>query len=248
MGLKKYTFTYDSVTSEALGLVAYGAEGIDEPAVKDITDVVVPGRNGVLHIDNNRWNERMVSYLCYIPGSVSSDYISIIQDVREKLGSRNGYKELSDTIYTGQYTLATFVDAVEAEPMAFRTMGLIKVTFRCRPERFLDTGKTPVVVADGGYIENPTLLPAKPLIKIEGTAAGTVTVTNQALGGFFINISTIDGYVEIDCDTCECRKGLLNCNGDVTVTRFPQMLGKTYFTSWTGGITKVTVTPRWWTL
>ena len=83
---------------------------------------------------------------------------------------------------------------------------------------------------------------AKPLIRVYGVGelgigSETITITKGATE-----------YIDIDCDIQDCYEGLENRNGLVSLTDFPTLpSGNTGITLGTG-ITKVEITPRWWTL
>ena len=103
--------------------------------------------------------------------------------------------------------------------------------------------ETAVTFSTAGTITNPTLFDSLPLIRVNGSGAGTVTVGNQT-----ITLADIDGYVDIDSELMDCYKGLVNCNADVTLTEFPKLDPGNTGISFTGGVTSVVITGRWRTL
>lgn len=240
MGVIQHDFRYDGVDASAYGLVVYGGN-VDEIAAKSIEAIEIPGRNGVLHLDNGRWMERTQTYMVYIPTLESISYSGRLAWVRTTYGQRKGYLRLEDTFNPDEYSLATFTDAVAPESMAFRTMGIITLTFQCRPERFLKTGD--VKLTNPGTVVNPTGMPAKPLIRVYGTGAGTLLVGDQ-----IIYIDSINEYVDLDSDLMDAFKGHTNCNGNIRLDKFPVFEAGSTGVSVTGGLTSVEVTPRWWRL
>lgn len=239
MGVIRHGIIFDGISSQDKEIVIYGGD-VDEIAERDVKTVTIPGRNGVLHFDNGRWGERDQKYLAYLPGD---NYPARIAYARTVFGRRGkGYKRLEDTFNPDVFSLASFKDAMRPESMAFRTMGLTELSFSCRPERFLRTGEQVITASGAITLANPTGLPAKPLIRVYGTG-GVLTV-----GGEVITISTIDGYVDLDSDTCDAFKGTTNCNANITLGAFPVLDEGTTGISWTGGITSVEITTRWWRL
>ena len=101
----------------------------------------------------------------------------------------------------------------------------------------------PTTLAAPGNVVNPTLYDSSPLIRVNGTGAGTLTVGNNT-----VTLDAIDGYVDIDSELMDCYKGLVNCNGDVTMSEFPTLAPGTNAITWSGGVTSVVVTGRWHTL
>ena len=65
------------------------------------------------------------------------------------------------------------------------------------------------------------------------------------MGDYLITISQIDGYMDIDCELMDAYKGTLNCNSYVSFNAdsFRMEPGQNGIT-FTGGITKVVITPR----
>lgn len=239
MGVIRHGIIFDGINTQEKEIVVYGGN-VDEIAQRDVKTVTVPGRNGVLHFDNGRFGERTQTYLAYLPGD---SYPARIAYARTVFGRRGkGYKRLEDTFNPDVFSLASFDDAMKPESMAFRTMGLTELSFSCRPERFLRIGEQVITASGAVTVANPTGLPAKPLIRVYGTG-GVLTV-----GGEVITINTISGYVDLDCDICDAFKGSTNCNQNVTLGSFPVFDEGTTGISWTGGITSVEITPRWWKL
>lgn len=240
MGVIRHGFLFDGVNTEEKGIIVYGA-AVDEIAPRDVEPVEIPGRNGVLHLDNGRWGERTQTYFVYLPGD---NYPARIAYARRVFGRvPHGYRRLEDTYNPDTFSLATFGDALAPESMAFRTAGVCEIVFNCRPERFLRLGEQ-VIRAEGPVtLANPTGLPARPLIRVYGSAAGVLSV-----GAVVLYVDEITGYVDIDADAGDCFRGSVNCNGDVRVSTFPTLGEGTTGVSFTGGIDAVEITPRWWTL
>ena len=114
----------------------------------------------------------------------------------------------------------------------------------CCGQRFLASGMSQKDLtiygipgnALGAYLNNAA-------ITVYGNGAGALTI-----GGNIIQISEIDEYVTLDSDTQNAYKGTANKNSTVSLATFPVLQpGKTGI-SWSGGITKVEITPRWWTV
>lgn len=91
--------------------------------------------------------------------------------------------------------------------------------------------------------ENPYQFPAKPLLRVYGTGGGKVYI-----GENFIEILSIDGYVDLNCETHNAYHVGEFCNQTIKSGDFPDLAPGRNRITWTGGITAVEVTPRWWTL
>ena len=89
---------------------------------------------------------------------------------------------------------------------------------------------------------NPTNQPAKPIITVYGTGPGVLTV-----GGTQCRILELSDYITLDCENETARRETANKNSAVSVAEFPTLEGSTGV-SWEGGIDRVEIEPRWWTL
>ena len=108
----------------------------------------------------------------------------------------------------------------------------------------LKAGEKPVEFTAAGSILNKQLTETKPLIRAYGTGSFSI-------GGVAIQITSANGYTDIDCDLQEAYKDTLatNCNANIVLTNgvFPTLKsGSNAITL--SGITKLIITPRWWVL
>ena len=86
--------------------------------------------------------------------------------------------------------------------------------------------------------------PAKPLIQVTGTGDGTLVV-----GGSTISISDMTGAITLDSETEDAYSGTENLNNNVQVNgSYPILQNGKTAVSFSGGITAVQITPRWWSL
>ena len=140
------------------------------------------------------------------------------------------------------YRLAYFKESWDIEDRYTR-LGKFDITFHCRPERFLVSGNTPVAVPTGESIFNPTGFKAKPLIHITGSGSGTLTVN-----GTTMSFTGITDYLNLDCDTQDCYRLPIENKNNLMTGEFPVLKSGDNLVAFTGGITSVTITPKWWTL
>lgn len=103
--------------------------------------------------------------------------------------------------------------------------------------------ETPTVFSAAGSITNPTDFASRPLIRVNGTGDGTVTIGNKT-----ITLTDIDEYIVIDSMLMDCYKGTLNQNAKVALTEFPMFKPGVNNLAYTGDITGLEVLGRWWTL
>lgn len=231
--------TYNGETSESFG-VYIGGQGTYNAPVRDVTKVSVPGRNGDLIKDNGRFLNVSVSY----PVVVIGDFADKVDLINSWLKSPATYCRLEDTYHPDYYRMAMAVDGIVYETGAWNRSGKGVITFDCKPQKWLKTGETAVTLSASGTISNPTKFNSRPLIKVKGTGAGTVTVNNQV-----ITIDSINTYTDIDCETMDCHKGTANRNSYVHLGgMFPELKPGSNSVSFAGGVTSVVITGRWWTV
>lgn len=207
--------------------------------LRDVSAVSVPGRNGDIIIDNGRFQNVSLQYESFI----SKDFDENMRALRAFLSSLRGYKRLEDTYHPEEYRLALFSAGLEPKTTTLNRAGSFTLTFNCKPQRFLRSGELPVTFpTTGSKILNETLYEAEPVIRAYGT--GTVTI-----GDVSVQVTTADGYTDIDSRIQEAYKGTTNCNANIVLTNgvFPTIkpgLNDVNFT----GFSSIQITPNWWTL
>lgn len=235
------TFTFNGTNSAAYSLFISGEGTFDAPAPVG-QEIDIPGRNGALYIPENRYQNISVTYPGFITGNFSANSAA----VRSWLLSRRGYARLTDDYHTGEYRMAMVNSKLSFDPTPYNLHGNVKITFDCKPQRFLTSGESSTTIStSGGTISNPTVFNALPLLTVNGTANGSGTLT---VNGTTITISKITSGMLIDCDTMNAYKGASNLNGDISADVFPELAPGSNAVSWTGDISSVNIVPRWWTL
>lgn len=237
MGVMPFEYlTFAGKNLADFGVWISGSGTFDAPA-RDVSFQSIPGRNGDLLFDNGRFENITVTY----PAFISRHFRPRIDDLRAFLTGQVGYQELRDTYHPGEFRQAAYVGGLSVSPTPANRAGSFNLSFRCKPQRFLDIGAVPLPdFTAAGVIFNPTQFPARPLIRVYGTA-GTVT-----LNGITVQISGITGgYADIDCYLMEVpgfNKTTILQNGE-----FPQLDPGDNSISFTG-FTRVAVTPRFYTI
>lgn len=202
--------------------------------------IEIPGRSGDLIGNERRYRNLELTY----PAFIYRDFKTNMQTWRSALLATTGYKKLRDSYYPDEFRFACFYAGVEVEPTARGDAGSFDLTFYCKPQRYLDSGQTAIAYTTSGQtLVNPTPFNALPLIRVDGV--GTLTI-----GDYSLTITAADSYTDIDSDTMECFKGTVSKNDYVVLTdhKFPELKFGENAISWTEGITRVQIQPRWWLL
>lgn len=229
-------FEYAGKRSRDFGIYISGSGTFNVPE-RDMETVSVPGRNGELLIDNGRFKNINITYPVYI-----HELFYILSGAAKAwLLSRTGYARLEDTYNPDTYRMGIFTGPIDFDMRFQNWGGECNLVFNCKPQRFLKIGNEIVESTGPVTLYNPTAFVALPLIRVYGTA-GTLIAGNRIM-----QISEIDEYIDIDSDIQNAFKGTQNCNGKISGS-FPELPAGQMGISFSGGITKIKIKPRWWTI
>lgn len=233
--------TYGSQSSNEFGLIVAGA-GTFNPALPDIASYSVPGKNGDVIQDNHRYKNIDVKY----PGFIADAFIGNAQGIRNWILSGKEYKELTDNFDTTHFRLAIGKD-VSFSPVNENKAANMSITFNCKPQRFLTSGKTASAITNGMTMSNPTDFEALPLITFAGfSSSASISVTNS-LGTFTMTTTVArTGSGTIDCDIQNIFSGNNSLNSMFTGDFFILAPGSNTFAI--SGFISPEITPRWWEL
>lgn len=200
--------------------------------------VTVPGRPGELILDAEdpgRWKNIEIPFPCFIASQLPERWYAF----RRALLGLSGYQVLRTTHHPGEYRLGYLRADLLPQTGPYNQAGRFELTFSCQPQRWLDAGAQPQPVQNNTALANPTQHPALPLIQVSGSGAGTLTIAGSTL-----QLQDCNG-VMLDSQTEDAYRGSTNMN--LTVSGDYPTLGPGLSTvSWSGGITAVQITPRWW--
>lgn len=144
-------FTFDGVPSTEYNCYVAQSNMFDAPK-KDIKTVQVLGRNGNLHIDNDRYESFRLKLLCYIPDNMQTT----IDDIRNFLLSK-GTARYTEALRPNEYRNAIFIEAFEVKG-SDRRGAYFNLVFDASPERYLYEGEVPVSVENINSTRTGTLI------------------------------------------------------------------------------------------
>ena len=215
-------------------------------AERDVESIIVAGRSGNIIKDNGRYKNVSIPYRCaLIPRddlTLREAAIGAVQSLR----MATGYQQLEDTYDPDHFRVARVSAGLNIESIVEQA-GKFTLTFDCKPQRYLKSGQMPLV------FEKPSILfnqgeEAKPLITVYGSGAGTLTV-----GSITVQIKEMDDILILDSDLENGYRQIGNgapesMNGKIYAPKFPVLMAGKNAIDWSGGVTKVEIIPRWWTL
>lgn len=234
--------TFNNITAASLGVFVERVPDLNGGAHRYST-YTVPGRNGAIVQDDGGMDNVTQEYEVAVVG----DAPAAARRVRQWLLAPSGYCRLEDDYDAGYFRLAYFVGPVQVENI-LQQAGRASIAFSCRPERWLTTGEETTEYTEAATVENPTENTALPIIRIyndgaeEGT--GTVTVNDREITATI----AAGGYIELDCERMDAAEEGQNRNDKITVgdAGWPVLEAGENEVSFTGDISRVEITPRWW--
>lgn len=232
------TFYLDGIDAASVGIVLQ--KPLEFEAAKPIVEtIVIPGRNGVLVNETGAFNNRKGQGSCYALHEAVNDTIIDISNFLLGIG---GYRRLVASDDTEHYWMARVVNGARIE-QRMRTLNPFDIEFDCKPQRYLKSGETAVTFNGSGTLGNPYGFPALPTIKVYGNGAGTVSV-----GGVTVIIKKMTDTLILDCENMNAYNDDGNQNLNINAPVFPVLKVGENGIAFTGGVTKIEITPRWWVL
>ena len=137
--------TYNGQSSDTLGVFVSGA-GSFNAAELDTTSYQIPGRNGDLILQNNRYKNIDVTYPAFIP----NEFETRVQSVRNWLRSSKVYARLEDNYDPDHFRMGVGKGVQTFNPGFLNKGANMQMVFNCKPQRFLKTGEDPYDVGVWG--------------------------------------------------------------------------------------------------
>lgn len=228
----------DGKSLKDFGIYVSGENTYNAPAWAVETEPV-PGRHGELLQLMDRMEPISVSY----PAFIRTMFPAYSAQARLYLLGHPGWRRIEDDYHPESFRLGYFAGPLDFDTRFLNLSAELELVFTCQPQRWLKSGETPVGVTSGQALTNDWM-PAKPLIQLTGTGAGELRV-----GSSTITITEMEGGLTIDCDVQNAYNGTENKNRTIKVSGgFPVLVAGETTITYSGGVTAVQVTPRWWTV
>lgn len=229
---------FNGQSSTDFGLQIEKMHGLQTPK-RDEEFMHVPGRNGDVIFDNGAYKNVKITYNAYTLHP-SGDLYELIDKIHNWLRTK-GYARLEDSEDLRHFRMAKY-ESGDLVKNVNNLVGGFELVFNCKPQRYLKSGARAITyLQSGGVCNNPSSEIARPLIVIYGTGAGTVT-----LGDYVISISDIQGSVTINSEIQRCYNGTESRSRTVTLApihEYPKLLPGKSRVDFSGGVTKVEITP-----
>ena len=135
------SFLFDGKKSEDFDVYITGSAVYDAPD-RDVELIDIPGRNGALVIDRNKFKNITVTYPAGTYAKDQADFSLKMEALRNFLASRKGYKRLEDEYNLDEFRLGIYKDGLQVDPVLHGKAGQFSLVFDCKPQRYLKSGET----------------------------------------------------------------------------------------------------------
>lgn len=139
----RHYFDFDGVRSSDYGVFLSGAQTMGA-AGRDVDEIVVPGRDGNLTIDNGRFNATSHIYPAFIAETAKVN----LRGLRNALLAKRGHCRLADSIHPDEFYRAYYEHGLEPEVTANLRHSEFEIEFTRDPRRFLVSGDVPQDIPD----------------------------------------------------------------------------------------------------
>lgn len=236
-----YKFYLDGVSSLDYGIILQAPMTFGQPVPK-VTTQSVPGRNGDLHIWDGSYSNIDGTARCY---ALDIDDVSIkLNGIHLFLGgSSMGYRRLETDEEPNIYRLARVINLPETE-IRMRRLSPFSISFDCDPRKFVKEGELDQEITSSTNLYNPWG-ESHPLIHVYGSGNG-----NFQIGAYSVAIKGMsnDLYLHTgiqDAYTVNSGGAQASANNLVSWNECPKLIAGSNQVSFSGGITKLVITPRW---
>ncbi len=227
--MSEITFKGTTASSKSVTVLKYPE--IVKPTLR-VETVKVPGRDGELTLSGTPSYEAMVLECeCMVPS------VDKISEAAAWLTGRGDLVLGNDPDYAYD---AQVIDEIRFEKiLRGHAHRKFTVPFLCQPLKKKATTEPNIELTAPGTVVNIGHVPSRPLIKIEGS--GNVVL---AVGAYSLSITDISTSILIDSDLGMATAGTVNESYKVSGA-WPLLVVGNNAVSWTGTVSKVTITPRW---
>lgn len=230
------TFTYNGTASSTYGLIIEHRPVVTFPK-KVIESINIPGRSGNLLYDTGAYNNVTVSYQVAYQGNVRANAMTVANWLYQ-----SDYCDLTDDYESLYYRKAIYTSPMTVTDI-LGVAGRANLSFECKPQRYLISGKTKLTPVKDSAITND-YQPALPVVIVTGSGNGTVTIGNTT-----VTITGQTAEITLDSERQTAESGGNNANSLISLSNgFPVLAPGSNTVTWDGGVTKVEVYPNWWIL
>lgn len=232
------TFFIDRVDARSVGIYLQSPVEFSE-ATPIGTAQTIPGRNGDLIFETGSYENRSGTASCFC---LQNSVDKALNAAGRFFMSKRGYRRLETSDDPDHFWLARVENSPSIE-QKMRKLAPFTIGFDCKPQRFLKSGESEFAFYSSGSIFNITGFDSLPLIKLLGIGSGSVQI-----GDCVVNIRDVSSVMYLDSETMNAYNGSKPLNDKIDALEFPVLHPGENNISFSGGINKLIILPRWWEL
>lgn len=239
-------FIYNGQKSSDFGLRIESKDVFSSPDLNR-SMLSIPGRDGEILAQDTRFSNLQITYQVFLRAKNASDLSSKMRDVKNWLyQDLNRYNRLEDYYNPRFYRKAVINNKLNIDDIRNK-LGTFTVSFSALPFQYAIGGDQEIRLQSGTAITNPYHFVAKPYLKVYGTGGGSFTITSESETKTW-HVMNINEFMEIDSELMLCYKGPDSQNLNFIGDGFPLLYAGKNRITFDGGITSISIIPRWCSL
>ncbi len=213
-----------------MGILISAMPDIMKPQRRE-AEITIPGRNGVLTIDEGTYEAYTLSVACGTRGTAR---------LREIVSWLDGNGDLILSTEPDKIYKARICNAISISDVIYLYTSFL-VQFKVFPFKYsVDKADEELTLTSPTTIYNQGTIYSEPIITVNGT--GNVTIT---INGTTYTLTGISGYVTINSEIQEVYKDSTNKNNSFSALDFPRFQEGGNTISWTGNVSRLEIKPNW---
>ena len=234
-------FIYNGISSKDFGIKIKknGINNFSSPQ-RSYENILVPGRNGELFIDNGNYENFILNIDCCLDAR-RHNLNEVSRNIKSWLQSDLKYKKLILSTDDEVYYEAICNNKLDISQV-FRNFGESIISFSCKPFKKVIYGENKIVLTSQKNIIN-NYMTSNPHIKVVGNGDITININNQNL-----ILKGVEDEIEVDSDIMNCYKtvdSIITNQNNKMYSEFPVIEEGRNNISWTGNVTRLEIIPRW---
>ena len=226
-------FIFKGINSKDMGVLISAMPDMVKPQRRE-SEIVIPGRNGNLTVDDGAYESYTLTIECSTRGTEKLSQIAAWLD---------GGGDLILSTEPDKIYKARIGNAIAISDVIYLYNSFL-VQFKVFPFKYsvnaIRSHADDLILTAPTSIKNKGTVYAEPTITVYGT--GDITLI---INGVDYGLTGVDGSITIDSEMMEVYKGATNANNKFSTMDFPRFEVGSNTISWTGNVTKVEIEPKW---
>ena len=205
-----------------------------------VTYIDIPGRDSSLRYDENTYEDITIAVECTLKGSNLFEQIDLIKGWLFSA-------EESDLIFSFQKDKKYKAQVVNNIDFAqtFKVISQFVIVFNCRPFKYEVSNESIIISSGlGTSLLNEGTITSRPITRVYCTGNGSFKINNLEVSLSNVNVPfiTIDSEVE---EAYTIIDGVISNANNLVYGEFPILEVGNNIITYTGGITRIEITPNW---